>query len=92
MRSTGLSEVERDTLSNTANVPAAFAEGQGPPLPWAYTLKEAAALLKISKSSLERAIARGEIEALKFGSLTRITSAELRRYVARAPRAQFKAA
>jgi excisionase family DNA binding protein len=80
MSSTGLSDVERSSMSGQT------ASGE----PRAYTLNEAAAMLGMSKSSLERVIGRGELRALKFGCLTRVMSVELERYVAEAPRATFR--
>ena len=83
MMSTALSRVEGGKLSRAAAGSTASEK------PWAYSLDKAAELLGISKMSVRRAIARGELEAVKFGSLTRIMADELRRYTKKVRRAKF---
>jgi excisionase family DNA binding protein len=46
------------------------------------TLKEAAAILRISIKTLRRRIAAGQLSAIRDGRMLRITLAELERYIA----------
>jgi excisionase family DNA binding protein len=87
----GISGPERKALSGAGRQ---FGPSQrGPPeadaAPWAYTINEVATKLRVSSSSIRRAISRGELEAVKFGGLTRVLAPEALRYAAAAPRAKF---
>jgi excisionase family DNA binding protein len=46
------------------------------------TLKEAAALLRISTKTLQRRIASGSISAVRDGPMLRIALSEIERYIA----------
>ena len=46
------------------------------------TLKEAAAVLRISIKTLQRRIAAGQLSAIRDGRMLRITLSEIERYIA----------
>jgi excisionase family DNA binding protein len=50
-----------------------------------YTMKEASALLGVSKTTLWRAISEGKIDAVKFGSRTLIKADSLQHWLASLP-------
>jgi excisionase family DNA binding protein len=50
-----------------------------------FTLPEAAQVLRVSKSWVERRIREKRLKAVKLGSLTRIAKADLDAFVAAAP-------
>jgi excisionase family DNA binding protein len=56
--------------------------------PRALARKEAAKLLGISLRTLDRAIARGDLEAKKYGARVLILSNEVARFLNGLPRAQ----
>jgi excisionase family DNA binding protein len=51
----------------------------------ALTRKEAAKLLGISLATLDRAIARGDLKAKKYGARTLLLSSELERFLGELP-------
>jgi excisionase family DNA binding protein len=53
----------------------------------AYTISETAALVGISRSSIYRQMAAGELASCKFGKTRRIPAAALRAWLANAPSA-----
>ncbi len=55
----------------------------------AYPVADAAKAIGISRAFLYKLLTRGEIPARKIGNKTVIASADLRDFVARAPRARF---
>lgn len=46
-----------------------------------YTINAAARVLSVSRATLYRALARGELRAVRIGCATRISRAELERFV-----------
>lgn len=55
------------------------------------TIREAAGVLDISKSTIERRIRAGELRAIKVGHLTKISKNALRDYAANAcPRVVYR--
>jgi excisionase family DNA binding protein len=57
-----------------------------------FTLNEAAKILRVSKSWIERRIREQRLRAVKLGSLTRIAKADLDAFVALAPAAAYRGA
>jgi excisionase family DNA binding protein len=51
-----------------------------------YTIRETTGLLALSRASLYRYIASGELQAIKIGTATRIPAAEIDRWLAALPR------
>lgn len=52
--------------------------------PIVYTIKEAAAALKVSEPTLYRMLKRGEVRSVKFGRTTRIPAVAIDELVERA--------
>jgi len=59
-----------------------------PPEKLAYTMKEAADVLGVGKSTLYKALAAGKLSAIKLGSRTLIPADALRQWVAAMPSAR----
>lgn len=64
---------------------------QLPTTPLCYSPADAVKVLGIGRSTLFSLLAQGELTARKLGTRTLITAAELERYVASLPRAEFHA-
>ena len=56
----------------------------------AYTIKEASAALGVSKATIYRTLANGELHAKKLGSRTLIPADSLRQWIASFPRARLR--
>jgi excisionase family DNA binding protein len=59
--------------------------------PVALTLEQAAEATGVGRRTIINAVSRGELQAHKLGSLTRIAPDELRRWIKSLPRAPFRA-
>ncbi len=66
-------------------------EASAPSLPESgeafFSYDEAGEILGVSKSTVRRLVARGELEAIRIGNQARLTASGMRRSVARAPSA-----
>ncbi len=56
----------------------------------AYCIKEVCAALGLSKASVYRAMARGDLKAMKFGSRTLVMASELNKFTNQLRPAQFR--
>ena len=56
-----------------------------------HSPNDAAKILGIGRSTIFNLLARGELTALKLGTRTLITTAELERYLASLPQAEYHA-
>jgi excisionase family DNA binding protein len=61
------------------------------PAPLCYSPVEAGKALGIGRSTIFALLARGELTCLKMGTRSLITHAELQRYLASLPKAEFHA-
>jgi len=83
--STGATREEKASLRGGGSAPT-----QADSEAWAFSIDELAAKVRVSRSSIRRAIARGELEAVKFGALTRIMASEAHRWASDAPRVALR--